>query len=520
MQTVYVPRDYLTLSEVVDNVTDDVLVLLDPGTYVGDVDFLGNNVTLAARYPGKDVIITGWVFFNGTNNTAKGITFQGATAYSAQIIAENGILNVEDCTFYVPQSGYGVFNANSDTNVRRCKFFHDTGVTSVVNPVYVNYVPGNIDSCLFVDIFTNEDFVVGSSYGCLTNNTFVGCESHDSIIWCDKAYGNIIVDCAATYRGILTITENDYNTVYGLTGGASAYGTAGTHDLETDPELDAGYAATASACLNVTGNYYSYRHARVSNNLVPYDYAAGSLGAFLTVDENSRPLLTLGTSQLYSDGIRVAGGGTGYMVEGLYPGPVERAWAFSLSATRDYESNVVIYDVVANKYKAFKYVTGDTAPSASSNSVAWYFLGAATPAHLHNDERVFQADPDSYLFQSLLNEESPKFLVNSDMELFDNGMVVGNQLPTLANDRLINFTLLSNKESMPATRLLKIVARVSSGAPARIYRDWPNNLSDWTVTNVLGFDDFVVYSTGGANAVWLGPVNTRYTVKLEGISYG
>jgi len=49
-ETFYVPDDYLTIQEAIDDVEDGDIVIVSPGTYAENINFNGKGITLGSYY--------------------------------------------------------------------------------------------------------------------------------------------------------------------------------------------------------------------------------------------------------------------------------------------------------------------------------------------------------------------------------------------------------------------------------------------------------------------------------------
>lgn len=530
MATIYVPEDYSTVTAAVAAMTDDDLISIDDGTYVeGAINVMANGAAIAARYPGAGVIFYNTtVYFNGTNNTIKGIRFAALSQYNIAVSAEYGILNVLDCVIDIPQDGSGVVNGNSGITVRRCVFTQAVGATSIGTAVYGGVDSTHVTSCLFDGLVSSYAVLVaantGLATGAVTNCTFSACsavvEAGAKLIDTYDAVGNILLNCAADTFGIYGVNDCDYNCSYGGTYGDGPWFYEGAGNILTDPELDASFVPSAtSPCNDITGNYVTFDKARTSLNGVTFTKTAGSIGAMKYVAPVAAGTFTTLLSVNVNMGAGLISGGVAcHEVIGTYDSPFSRAWAMSVAAAINPIDSIVIYDVVTNKYKSYGFYVNSPNTWATSG-LALYFLGTGTAGGLYSDDLTFSADPLSYLFTSLANEEMLKYFVPGEVEYSSNGAVRGTINPVQLNSRLIAFELLSNKENVPSTVLMKILGQVKSGAGCRIYRDWPNTLSKWTTSNIDGYDDFIVTSAGEIRSTWLGPVANRYRINIEGMAY-
>ena len=206
--TIYVPRHYPTIQAGLDAATPGDTVLVDPGTYIENIDFLGKNVVLKSRQGPETTIIDG----NGTGSVvtfAAGETpatwLEGFTLrHGSGTVADNGVF------------GGGIFCKSSSPTITRNVIVENTvfsicasfgggmAVTGESTPVIThNRISGNSlgSTCDGLVSFGGGVYISGRAAPRLRENTI----THN---WADRGGGIAVVDSAQPAIESNTIGQN------------------------------------------------------------------------------------------------------------------------------------------------------------------------------------------------------------------------------------------------------------------------------------------------------------------------
>jgi subtilisin family serine protease len=108
---IFVPSDVPTIQEAIDAAADDDQIIVDPGIYEEDIDFLGKSITLRSQDPNDWAAVSGTVISGSGQNAV--VTFAG-TERAARLAG----LTIADGS--APDSGGGIRGNNTGAVVEKC----------------------------------------------------------------------------------------------------------------------------------------------------------------------------------------------------------------------------------------------------------------------------------------------------------------------------------------------------------------------------------------------------------------
>ncbi|MHC4943324.1 MAG: right-handed parallel beta-helix repeat-containing protein [Planctomycetota bacterium] len=107
--TWYVPDDYSTIQGAIDAASNGDTIIVEPGTYVESIDFLGKAVTLMSEQGADVTVIDG----NQAGSVVTCLSGEGQSTVLDGFTITNG---------YAYFTGGGMYNENSDPTVKNCVF--------------------------------------------------------------------------------------------------------------------------------------------------------------------------------------------------------------------------------------------------------------------------------------------------------------------------------------------------------------------------------------------------------------
>ena len=289
-EELHVPGDFATIQAALDAAQPGDAILVDPGTYVENLQFNGKNVTLqSTQGPGGTTIQgTGGTTVNiGPNGAILGFTITGGTAtFGAGMSVNGGGTVIRGNVFDGNQQGSGGFGAaiggnNSSPTIEQNVFQNNScdgqflsGVVAFVNtssPRIVNNVfqdnpcrainmtlpSGSLPQVINNTIVRNVSGVrvdrrIPTSQQIYRNNLIVGNQSGLEVDFGDESFNptwenNLVFNNGINYRGIMDQTSQNGNISaepllvdfdngdYHLQGGSPAIGAGSTQGA---PEVD------------------------------------------------------------------------------------------------------------------------------------------------------------------------------------------------------------------------------------------------------------------------------------------
>jgi parallel beta-helix repeat protein len=261
--TWYVPDDYGTIQEAIDVSMSKDIIVVKPGTYVENIDFLGKDITVKSEQ-GSDVtlidgnlagsvvtcengespdsVLDGFTITNGSGTDVSGYYYGGG------IYNDGSNPTVTNCTFsenyagdgsYAYGFGGGMYNNNSSPEVTNCTFSGNTAI---------GY------ACGFGGGMCNSN-----SSPTLTNCTFSGNDAHDGDYGCGSGGGMYNTGSHPT------LTDCTFTGNWGSEAGG------GMCNSNSDPTLtNCTFSGNSSPTLTnctFTGNHGDYRGGGMFNYL-------------------------------------------------------------------------------------------------------------------------------------------------------------------------------------------------------------------------------------------------------------
>ncbi len=253
---IQVPKNSPTIQDAINAATEGTVIIVDEGTYVEDIDFLGKSITVRSTDPMDWDVVAGTII-DGSKPATTTVTF-----------------NAGEIAGFTIRNGHRGVLAEGDAVVRRCIITqngdsHGAGINARESSVVANNIitfngsdqrAGGVEAGLFVTVTNNViafnsaqslggGIYVGSSTGTVLGNTVVAnaaFESGGGIYVRDSAQEHPLIEnniiAFSTFGGGIDADFNaitDYNCVYGNTGGdyVGPQG-PGPNDVNKDPLLD------------------------------------------------------------------------------------------------------------------------------------------------------------------------------------------------------------------------------------------------------------------------------------------
>ena len=136
LPTVYVPDDYATIQAAIDDSRDGWIIIVRPGTYFENINFLGKAVTLKSTDPDDSQVTASTIidgqqagsvvtFANNEDSTCvlKGMTiYNGNSSYGGGIFCSNTSPSISNCIIRgnTAEKGGGIYCSNSSPNINNC----------------------------------------------------------------------------------------------------------------------------------------------------------------------------------------------------------------------------------------------------------------------------------------------------------------------------------------------------------------------------------------------------------------
>ena len=379
---VYVPDDYPTIQSAIEAVVDGDKVIVNPGTYYENINFIGKNITVASLFLItqdttyiSQTIIDGnqngsvVIFNSGEDSTAVlcGFTIQngfgdgsysywrggGITITTASPTVQNCVFKNNSCNYY--GGGVAIWY-NSEPAFTNCIISNNSDIGIYMynsNASFINMVITDNSSGLRCNTsnprFLNSTIVSNSDYGikCLNDSNPMVL---NSIIWDNDTnilffYGynpnTITISHSDIQGGEAGIETNNNGTVYWLEGNIdedplfSNQQNEPFHLLDASPCIGAGIDE-----IEINGNWYYVPEFDLEGN--PRPAPAGSMpdmGAY----ENP-----LGEPQVSSDNFQ-------YSIFNFqlynYPNPFNPETTIQFTAEDAESAEILIYNIKGQKIK-------------------------------------------------------------------------------------------------------------------------------------------------------------------------
>lgn len=121
----------------------------------------------------------------------------------------------------------------------------------------------------------------------------------------------------------------------------------------------------------------------------------------------------------------------------------------------------------------------------------------------------------------LLFEDPHGYTMSYEVERFDSGWVLGSlDVPASREREVFHFKGISPSYALFAgsTAIRRILDYYFAGGQIRVYRDYPANVTAWTVDNPSGYSDIVKLDPGGSSYPWYNPAMTIFSFDLDGVA--
>ena len=191
--TIHVPADQPTIQQGIDSALDGDIVLVSPGTYYENINFLGKAITLQSASGEETTVIEGSIyapvvsFINGEDERSAIIGF-----------TLRHYLDTNYWTYYFPNpAGEGIVCSDSSPVIMNCTIMDNVGgymgggiACELASPTIVNCTISNNTAVDFMMI--GEPFGCGGGIGCLYSSlTISNCKIKENVsgYWKDRGNG-------------------------------------------------------------------------------------------------------------------------------------------------------------------------------------------------------------------------------------------------------------------------------------------------------------------------------------------
>lgn len=143
---------------------------------------------------------------------------------------------------------------------------------------------------------------------------------------------------------------------------------------------------------------------------------------------------------------------------------------------------------------------------------------------------ALSSDPNTIICTYALHEEPVGEETSTQVEMCDNGRVVGQTLPANNHVKVFLFKGVSGKEGylplLTETDTRRVLDKFNNGGELRVYRNFPVDLTAWTMPDNLaagaayhnsdGYSDITPCEIREASYGWFDNVMMRFEFTIEG----